>query len=136
MEWKTEYSVGIEEIDKHHQIFFEYFRRLEESIQHGKSWADQYYLIEQLKEYARFHFAVEEAMMRMHGYDHTDAHAALHSSFIDHVMALEKKALNYEVTMEIAGFMRKWFIEHICSDDMDYANSIANRIEKLRHDRQ
>jgi len=132
MDWQAKYSVGIEEIDRHHQVFFELFNRLDEAIQSGEGWSDQYYLIEQLHEYAKFHFAVEEAMMRLHGYPKAEHHAAIHRSFIDHIVMLQKKALNSDLTMEIAGFMRKWFTGHICGDDMDYAHSFAARIEKVR----
>jgi len=132
MDWQVKYSVGIEEIDRHHQMFFEYFRRLDEAIKAGKGWSGPYYLIEQLHEYAKFHFAVEEAMMRMHGYPKAEQHAAIHRSFIDNIVTLEKKALNNDLTLEIADFMRRWLAEHICGDDMDYAHSFAARIEKLR----
>ena len=132
MDWQQEYSVGIEELDKHHQFFFEFFHRLDEAIQAGRSWSDQYYLIEQLREYARFHFAVEEAVMRMHGYAKADHHADIHRSFIDHMHVLEKKALNSEVTLEIADFMRKWFTEHICGEDREYSQAFAEQIERVR----
>jgi hemerythrin len=133
MDWKSEYSVGIEELDRHHQFFFEFFHRLDEAIQAGRSWSDQYYVIEQLREYAKFHFAVEESIMRMHGYPKAEHHAAIHRSFIEHIQRLEKKALNREVTLEIADFMRKWFTEHICGEDKEYALAFAERIGNARN---
>lgn len=133
MEWKVDYSVGIDEIDQHHQVFFEYFRQLDKAIKSGCKWSDQFYLIQELREYARFHFATEEALMQMHGYTGVESHIATHKGFINTIESFERKSLNSETIREMAEFLRKWFVEHICGEDKRYANSIAARIEKVRN---
>jgi long-subunit acyl-CoA synthetase (AMP-forming) len=68
MKWSDEYSVGIQEIDDQHKKLISMFAAVEESIVSAGSWSDIHYGLVTLKEFARSHFLLEQALMRMSGY--------------------------------------------------------------------
>ena len=68
MQWKDEYSVGVAEIDEQHKGVIELFTVIDTAIDNREGWSDVFFKLEQLREHARFHFALEESLMRMHDY--------------------------------------------------------------------
>ena len=65
MHWRDEYLLGIQEIDNQHKTLIGLFDAIEEAVKQGKNWTTTYFHIAELRDYARFHFACEEALMRV-----------------------------------------------------------------------
>jgi hemerythrin len=68
MAWSDELRTGIDEIDNQHQVLFECLKRLEQSVTDDERWSALHFAIEELEDFVRIHFAVEEALMRLHHY--------------------------------------------------------------------
>ena len=128
MQWKDEYSVGIVEIDDQHKGFIDLFLLIDAAIGSRERWSDVFFKLEQLRDHARFHFAVEESLMRMHGYPEQAIHADLHREFMAKLDQLQMTTLSRQVTMDTVVFLRNWYEEHMKNADQAYVRHICGNI--------
>ncbi|MFA7269991.1 MAG: hemerythrin family protein [Sterolibacterium sp.] len=126
MHWKDEYSVGIEEIDKQHRVLLDYFRLIEDTVASGGTWSNVHFILIQLHDFARIHFAVEEALMHMFAYPGAAEHINLHQGFFAKLKELEQQSLTTDVTKETVEFVHQWLLRHITGADRAYARHIAS----------
>jgi len=127
MDWKTQCLIGIPELDEQHGQLFECIDRLENAKDEKQRELAVYYVMEELKDYARIHFSVEEIVMRLFDYPGLEAHVAEHREFTDRLKALEKVELNHDVHAEAGSFLRGWLTKHIMVSDRKYADFILGR---------
>src|SRR3989339_1805386 len=85
IEWKKEYSVGVEEIDDQHKYFISLLNDLYDAIIAGKSRAELNELFLYLADYAEKHFATEERYFDEFGYEGTVEHKAKHQEMRDEI---------------------------------------------------
>ncbi len=126
MHWKEEYSIGIEEIDNQHRVLLDYFSLIEDSVAGGGSWSSLHFILIQLHDFARIHFSVEEALMRMYAYPGSNDHISQHQGFFAKVKELEQQSLTADVTKGTVEFLHHWLLQHITKADKGYAQHIAN----------
>ena len=71
MEWKDSYSVGVDALDADHMRLIAIINKVDEADRAGKSvqWA-----LEELRNYAEFHFKAEEARMKAASYPDVEEH--------------------------------------------------------------
>lgn len=128
-QWRSEYSLGIDEIDSQHKGLISCISSLEKSIEdpdEKQRWAAIHYAIVQLSDYTRIHFTVEESLMRVLAYPDIDAHIAQHGVFISYLKDMERKSITHDVREEeIVSFLRNWLLQHIMVDDKRYAAFFA-----------
>jgi hemerythrin len=127
MEWISAYSVGIPEIDEQHKQLFECIDRLENAKDERQRELAVYFVMDELTDYARIHFAVEEIVMRLFDYPGLKAHAAEHRDFELRLKALGKVELNHDVHAEAGSFLRGWLTQHIMISDKRYAEFILGQ---------
>lgn len=121
MDWRKEYSIGIPEIDAQHKQLFECIDRLESAGDGRQRELAVYYVMEQLNDYARVHFAVEEIVMRLFDYPGLDAHASEHRAFTEKLKELESSELIEDIHLQAGKFLREWLVQHIQGSDKRYA---------------
>jgi hemerythrin len=122
LEWKEEYSVGIEKIDRQHQHLFEITNKL---IAQAGSPEDSQLASETLTEmvnYAREHFSTEEKLMREYDYPELDSQRNQHDYFINTTAELAISFMDDSNTTgdEILEFLKLWLTTHILKYDMKY----------------
>ncbi|MBU1424542.1 MAG: hemerythrin family protein [Gammaproteobacteria bacterium] len=127
MQWKDEYSVGISEIDEQHKGIVELFTVIDAAIEARESWSEVFFKLEQLRDHARFHFAVEESLMRMHGYSKQVEHAGLHKHFLAKLDQLQMTTLSRQVTMNTINYLSKWYTEHMKTQDQDFIRDLIDK---------
>ena len=120
MGWTDELLTGIEEIDHQHQVLFDCLARLQESVTSDERWSATHYALIELADFAHIHFAVEEALLRLHGYPLLSAHIAEHQSFVRELGSLKDKSLRTDVSDEMVQFLKKWLVDHIGKTDHQY----------------
>lgn len=122
-EMKDEYLTGIRQIDEEHARLFEI---AEEAYQLLKEEfvADKYdnivTIINELKEYTRFHFAHEEEYMESIGYKKMFTQKIQHMNFIQRLdeLNLEEVDVHQEQSIEeLLTFLGNWLVEHILECD-------------------
>ena len=121
MEWRSEYSIGIPEIDQQHRQLLECIARLEGAADARQRELAVYFVLEQLNDYVRVHFAVEEIVMRLFDYPGLEAHAAEHRAFAARLQEIEKSELVNDIHAEARRFLRDWLVNHIQVSDRRYA---------------
>ena len=126
-EWKKEFCTGIEEMDKHHKIFFDYLDELEETAggSKGREVIDR--VLKQLDDYIRYHFAEEEKILKVTGYPELNYQKKQHEFFIAQIADLKDGYSRGEACIPISTleFLRDWFLRHILESDKKYGDYLS-----------
>lgn len=130
LHWEKKYEIGIPEIDEQHKHLFEIgndiYKLLNDPLAFDKY--DQIFaLITELKNYTKYHFSSEEALMlklKYRGYfqqktDHEDFVTKIESVNLDEV---DKDQDQY--IKDLLLFVFNWILEHILKSDMKIAEVI------------
>lgn len=119
IEWREEYCTGIKGVDYEHQQLIRQINAVYELIEDR---ADRTLVLDNLGEiYGSIsaHFALEEQIMRRHGYDHYQQHKADHERLLDDIGDITDE---FEKTVELdeTKFKQKlvdWFQLHFKTHD-------------------
>ncbi|MDR0634775.1 MAG: bacteriohemerythrin [Azoarcus sp.] len=127
LHWSDEYSVGIPEIDDQHKMLFELIDRIHTAILEHKGTAACVEVLDELVDYTRIHFALEQSLMHMGHYPDYEAHCALHRSLVAEVEALQSRihSGSAAISFELLHFLRNWLSKHIMGEDKKYSEFFA-----------
>lgn len=120
MDWKKEYSIGINEIDSQHMSLVDMITRLEKCEKGKNVTSEMRKVIFEIVEYTKYHFKSEEEFMLKIRYPRRGLHKILHEELIDKVIAVlhnlkDGKELSSEDLLE---FLRAWLKDHIIQEDL------------------
>ncbi len=128
MQWSERLSVGIQEIDEQHKVLVDLINQLHDAIvqHHGAEACGQ--IMDQLCEYTKIHFAVEESILRILGYPEYDDHKAHHEMLLKQVQDLRYKMNheNHSISFELLHFLKKWLTIHILEEDSAYVEHLLS----------
>jgi len=127
--WSKDLETGIDVLDAQHHRYFDLLGKyIGKAAIVAKSMSDTdkvWELAETLNflnEYAKEHFATEEAVMQEAAYAAYEQHKAEHRYFLKHVGDLydEMKTAGYSLRLaaEVEYYTAEWFVAHIRSVDM------------------
>jgi hemerythrin len=122
VEWSSDLSVGIEEIDNQHKVLVALVNKMHEAI-HQRHGSDAVRgVLAELADYTRIHFAVEESLMRILGYPEYEAHKEQHEELVAHMQELQGKVDTGKVAIgfELMHFLKVWLTKHIMESDREY----------------
>ena len=120
MSWTDSLLTGIDEIDAQHQVLFDVLARLELAVSTEDKWSAVHFAIVELTNFMNIHFAVEEALLRLHGYPELDAHIAAHRAFSADLAEIKQHSIRQDVSDEMMVLVRTWLVEHIGEVDKAY----------------
>ena len=122
--WNEKYATGIQSIDNDHRKLVQIIDELFAAMSKGEAANIISDIVNRLADYTRTHFKREEMMMKSVGYADFESHLAIHKSFIAKVDEFKQKlkAGNQNFSVEVAGFLRDWLINHIQNTDMQYVD--------------
>lgn len=122
----AKYLTGIELIDDEHRHLFDIIRETNALI-HNDLLHDKYdeivRLLEELREYTKYHFNDEEDYMEKIGYPELDAQLRAHTAFVDKLMNINLEGMDeiddhqQEYLQELIQFLAGWLINHILKMD-------------------
>lgn len=125
MQWKPEYSVGINEIDAQHKDLIAQFFNVVKIVTAKYNWEQIHYAIVELGQVARRHFDFDEALMRLFGIPDVEKHKADHEYFFIKMAEIEQHSLRASAETEMIKFLYAWLRDHIlAADRQDYAEFI------------
>ena len=127
IEWNDTYATRISEIDCHHKKLIELLNRSYILIMQEAEQTELSQLLDELIDYAGYHFAAEETIMRQHHYNDLDRHVIAHFSFINSVLSFRKEmnqGRNY-LSIEIFDFIKNWLLDHILKVDSEMSKAIS-----------
>lgn len=136
-EWRDEFNIGVDIIDKEHQRLFKIINKLFLFKDEGKD--DQWTCQEGIKFFkghAIKHFAEEEAYMESIGYAGLEQHKIIHDGFKQNTLpALEQELerTNYapDAVEHFLGVCAGWLIGHTMTEDQAIAGKHIRKWEHL-----
>jgi hemerythrin len=127
--WNEDFSVSVEQMDAQHKEFFAYLNRLFEALHAGEEEKAFKEITLDLEDYIQSHFANEESMLSSISYPGLESQQNEHSYFVNQIRSLRTNFHTQSKTaVYILQFMRDWFVNHILSEDMNYA-AYLQRVE-------
>ena len=119
LEWSDSYKVGIQEVDEQHKELVGMLNALHQAIveHHAKEASRK--ILDQLADYTRTHFLLEESLMRVTHYPGFEAHKQQHEELIRQVVDLQQKldTGGATITFELLHFLKVWLAQHINETD-------------------
>lgn len=127
-QWTDGFSVGVQEIDEQHKELVGLLNQLHTAImeRHGSEAARR--ILDELAEYTRTHFSVEESLMRVSNDPDFERHKRNHEDLIGQVTALQTKLDTGEakITFELLHFLKVWLVNHINEADKRFGSFFAS----------
>ncbi len=129
IDWKDEYSVGIESIDEQHKKLINLINTLQTIVDYSTGEEFERECLAAVVDYTKTHFVYEEGLMRKYGYPDFEAHKAQHQKMIDKVdELLEEYEKQPESAMRSAlDFLKQWLIRHINGTDKQYSEFLISK---------
>lgn len=123
--WKDEYSLGVEFIDEQHKRLFELAGEIYDLLK-NEFYVDKYHrivnLLEELGNYAVFHFQAEEAYQKEIGYKKFLSHKVEHDDFVAKFENIDLKTIDENqdsFILELLDYVVNWIGDHILLRDKD-----------------
>ena len=127
VEWSDDLSVGVPAMDAHHKKLVDLINRLHSAMRSGNGSRAVGPVLDELANYAQYHFASEEKLMKHHRCaglaEQQDAHAKLVATVTELRQALAKgeKGLGIEVLT----MLKDWLVNHIQRKDKPCMSAVC-----------
>lgn len=126
----AQYQIGIAEIDAQHRELFVILAELEKHSGEGYAYEAARSVLSRLANYANVHFAIEESLMRMHGYPDILAHVAEHQRLRKQLAEFQQRLLDADIATQLHKFIEAWLANHIDVTDRRYVpHLLASKID-------
>lgn len=124
--WNDNYKIGIEEIDTQHKRFFDIadytFNLLKDNL-----IIDKYdriiAILNELKDYTKYHFRTEEEFMEKIRYKKLLSHKVEHKDFIRTLEEIDLSKIDQDqegYTLELLDMILNWLSNHILKSDAEF----------------
>ncbi len=132
--WNDQYSLDIQEIDEQHKVLVNLINSVYDGMAERKGREHIGQILDQLIEYTRTHFAVEECLLRIFGYPGYEAHKQLHDNLVHKVVQMRDNYMagRDQTGMELLDFLKTWLTSHILHNDKDYSTYLHKQGVKRR----
>ena len=113
VEWKDEYSVGIDSIDQQHKRLLNLINQLQTAIDYS----------------TKTHFTYEEGLMRDNDYPDFEPHKLQHEKMFEKVReVLSEYEQDQDTAMTNAvNYLKDWLINHINGTDKEYSSYLIGK---------
>ena len=119
LQWKDQYSVGIEAVDHEHKELISLINRLYDELAARSDKDSVAAFFGDLFKGISAHFALEERFMREHGYDQFGQHKNDHERLLDEIRDIMDDFDGHEQpdSSELATRLDVWFSRHFETHD-------------------
>jgi hemerythrin-like metal-binding protein len=126
--WDNSLSVGNKIVDEQHMKLIDIINALYESFVDQTASIKLGKIIEELIDYADYHFKTEEELLEKYDYPFKNDHLALHEEFVIKINDFRNKYHEGKsnLTFQIMNFLRNWLLIHIKEEDQKFAVYIKN----------
>ena len=119
--WDDRFAVGVKQFDEDHQVLVGLLNRAYDDFDNGATHESVDSILEELVDYATYHFAAEEQWMQKQLYPRLDEHRAEHDRFSKRVVEmLGSYPHNNKLLIKVMIFLNNWLINHILNSDAGY----------------
>ncbi len=122
--WKNEFCVKVREWDNHHRKIIDTINELHEAMSASKGKEVLEGILNNLTNYADYHFAAEEREMLKHNYPDYTEYRYKHQKMLSNVKALieDYKQGKKDLSHDISIFLSNWLNKHIAGTDKRYSS--------------
>ena len=129
LEWKDEYSVGIDSIDQQHKRLVNLINQLHTAVHYSTGEEFEREALDELVDYTKTHFSYEEGLMEQNGYPDFEPHKEQHRQMI---LKVEEVLAEYEQNQHTAmnsalSYLSDWLINHINGTDKEYSSYLIGK---------
>lgn len=127
IQWEERFSVGLPQIDEHHRHLFMLLDKIYTTFGGPDANEELTLVIDELIDYAIYHFFFEEQAMGNSNYPHLDQHRQAHDYFTSRVVALheEHHTGKRPLTLDVLTFLQSWLVNHIVETDGQFGRFVA-----------
>ena len=129
VEWKAEYSVGIDSIDRQHRKLINLINQLVTTVDYSTGAEFEREALAELVDYTRTHFSYEEKLLKDNGYPDFESHKAQHEGMIKKVNeVIAEYGQDRDTAMQnAANYLKEWLITHINGTDKQYSSFLRDK---------
>lgn len=129
IQWHTDMSVKITEIDQQHKYLINLLNELFDAMIKGKADSIINEVVDSLIEYSNFHFSVEEKYFDDYEYPGAEHHKLAHVFFIDEVKNFKKEIGEGRktVSVDVFNYLKDWLTDHIMVSDKKYSKYLIGK---------
>lgn len=123
--WNSNFSVSHKELDSQHMKLFEMLDQFHnQTLKDPDDKKSYQVLIKNMKDYASFHFKLEEEYMEKMKFPFLGIHKVKHNQFIEKINDYDYRLKNGTpiLASELITFIKEWLTRHIYIEDKMYAN--------------
>lgn len=128
-EWNNLFLLGLKRFDEDHQHLVRLLNTTYDSFIHNESTCNLNTVIDELSDYALYHFTEEEYWMKETGYAGLEMHIFQHDIFSARVVEFKKRYQKSDaaLALELLNFLKEWLVDHILGSDKEFGYFIASR---------
>ena len=131
IQWSDDLNTNIAVIDSQHKRIVSYINSLED-VNGKNDRAVEEQVLNELVDYTLSHFAFEESLMEDAGYGFINGHKRVHQLFVKRVSDfMQRFKMGEDITDELLTVLKAWLINHIKSDDNDYADIVRKNLGNM-----
>jgi hemerythrin len=129
VEWKDEYSVGIDSIDQQHKKLLNLINQLQTAVDYSTGEEFEREALDELVDYTKTHFSYEEGLLEQNNFPGYEPHKAQHVEMINKVEeVLAEYDKDHESAMSNAvEYLKVWLIKHINGTDKQYSSYLIEK---------
>ncbi|HAM88691.1 MAG: Methyl-accepting chemotaxis sensory transducer [Candidatus Falkowbacteria bacterium GW2011_GWC2_38_22] len=120
IEWKSDYSVGVQELDDQHKKMFVLINQFYELMKETKDIKNIEKMLGELSDYGKYHLETEEKLFAEYGYPEKEDHQKIHDAYRAKIGEFLQKKDDALLSFEIIDFLEDWWLGHIASTDKKY----------------
>lgn len=131
--WNDSYSIGVKEIDLHHQKIITLLNMLYEDFVNDSSKNRLEKIFEELVNYTKYHFSYEEELMKNYDYVNFEMHQIMHRQFCLRLDEMQKsfRLEKRNISFNLLTFLNTWVLSHVLSTDSDMGQYISTKSNEL-----
>jgi hemerythrin len=123
--WKPDYNLGIPIIDEQHRGIVTTINSLHVGMLNNYIKDMLKPIIDMMNDYTRIHFHVEEDFLENIDIPQAKIHRELHNDLSSKLADAGRGSILYKDPYQFMDFLKSWWINHICSEDLIFQNYLA-----------
>ncbi len=128
LKWNDSFFLNIKEIDNQHKKLVDLINQLFEAMQQGKANDVLKGVINELVNYTKLHFSLEENYFSKFNFEGKIDHISEHNEF---VAKISKFKADFDsgkigISIELMRFLSDWLVKHIKGTDKKYVECLKN----------
>ncbi|MFW5733439.1 MAG: bacteriohemerythrin [Oceanidesulfovibrio sp.] len=130
VEWSPRLHIGIAQVDQQHEHLTTLINQLYETHQSGEDRKALEPIVNEINDYAQYHFSEETKLMEQFGYPGIEEHKVQHDDFIVKSVEYLFDYLDGKVealSVEMLDYLTDWWVNHISKVDQEMGEYLKSK---------